>query len=133
MPNIIFFLILLFCYLYLSPYVFRDIVDAAHLKPLSRHDKMNSQTNKSRWNSQIWIMFVFSLAAAAFLWLPKKNNKKISGECEKANKLPVERQCPIVPFFLSSAMPHGSFLFICKFVGHFVVSISLGIINWQIN
>ncbi|CAG9808642.1 unnamed protein product [Chironomus riparius] len=32
---------------------FKDIVDAAHLKPLSRHDKMNSQTNKSRWNSQI--------------------------------------------------------------------------------
>lgn len=122
-----------FCYLYLSPYVFRDIVDAAHLKPLSRHDKMNSQTNKSRWNSQIWIMFVFSLAAAAFSVATEKNNKKISGECEKANKLPVERQRPIVPYFFVSAMPHGSFLFICKFVGHFVVSISLGIINWQIN
>ncbi|KAG5671945.1 hypothetical protein PVAND_002113 [Polypedilum vanderplanki] len=32
---------------------FKDIVDAAHLKSLSRYDKMNSQTNKSRWNSQI--------------------------------------------------------------------------------
>ena len=31
----------------------RDIVDAAHLKSLSKEDKMNAQTTKSRWNSSI--------------------------------------------------------------------------------
>lgn len=30
---------------------FRDIVDAAHLKPISKHDKMNAQTIACRWNA----------------------------------------------------------------------------------
>lgn len=30
---------------------FKAIVDAAHLKSLSREDKQNSKTSKSRWNS----------------------------------------------------------------------------------
>lgn len=31
----------------------RDIVDAAHLKPLSREEKMNSCTKRARWNPAI--------------------------------------------------------------------------------
>lgn len=30
---------------------FKAIVDAAHLKPLSKEDKQNSGTSTSRWNS----------------------------------------------------------------------------------
>ncbi|XP_065370521.1 coiled-coil domain-containing protein 103 [Calliphora vicina] len=30
---------------------FKDIVDAAHLKPISRQDKMNSKTKNRLWNS----------------------------------------------------------------------------------
>ncbi|CAO1419259.1 unnamed protein product [Diamesa serratosioi] len=32
---------------------FKDIVDAAHLKPLSREEKMNSCTKRARWNPAI--------------------------------------------------------------------------------
>ena len=35
---------------------YREIVDAAHLKPLSRDDKMNPQTVKSRWNASVWMI-----------------------------------------------------------------------------
>lgn len=30
---------------------FRDIVDASHLKPISKQDKMNSKTKNRLWNS----------------------------------------------------------------------------------
>ncbi|KNC21684.1 hypothetical protein FF38_09795 [Lucilia cuprina] len=30
---------------------FKDIVDAAHLKPITRQDKMNSKTKNRLWNS----------------------------------------------------------------------------------
>ncbi|XP_054740292.1 coiled-coil domain-containing protein 103 [Anastrepha obliqua] len=30
---------------------FRDIVDAAHLQPISRQDKMNAKTKNRLWNS----------------------------------------------------------------------------------
>lgn len=39
--------------IYLYFLIYRDIVDAAHLTPLSKEDKMNPNTNKSRWNPSI--------------------------------------------------------------------------------
>jgi hypothetical protein len=36
--------------LILFSWKFRDIVDAAHLKPLSAADKKNAQTKRSKWN-----------------------------------------------------------------------------------
>lgn len=140
MPNIISCLIIFFFVIFicLPKYMYRDIVDAAHLKPLSRHDKMNSQTNKSRWNSQIWIMFVFSHATVFVFFFSVAI--QISGECEKANKLPVKRQCPIVPFLMTKPCLMSHFYSFANLLGYFVVSIRFflrvrrgSIINWQIN
>lgn len=128
MPNIISCLILFFFVIFiLSPNTYRDIVDAAHLKPLSRHDKMNSQTNKSRWNSQIWIMFVFSHATVFFLWL-----YKLVGSVKKQINYQWSDNVPSSHFCQPCLVSH--FYSFVNLLGYFVVSISCeGIINWQIN